>query len=179
MGGGNTVWVAAASATSNDQASREKKKFVFSTLHWHLLALSIVGNKHRANTRLILQQRCAHSWSMGGLASRLDTLKSIKKLSDMGNEVKSKKISADRAHAIVMEDIAAEDWHEELLVTVTRVNAFSLDTRKRSKISSPHFPRLHQVIEEAELDKAWDLNAAEDAPTEALVDHEEEHDGSE
>jgi hypothetical protein len=46
---------------------------------------------------------------MGGLASRLDTLKSIKKLSDMGNEVKSKKISADRAHAIVMEDIAAED----------------------------------------------------------------------
>jgi hypothetical protein len=33
-------------------------------------------------------------------------------------------------------------------------------------------------IEEAELDEAWDLNAAEDTPTERLVEHEEENDGS-
>jgi hypothetical protein len=34
-------------------------------------------------------------------------------------------------------------------------------------------------IEEAKLDEVWDLNAAEDAPTECLADHEEEDDGSE
>jgi hypothetical protein len=41
--------------------------------------------------------------------------------------VNSKRISADRAHAIVVEDIAAEDWNEQLLVTV--------DTRKISEMS--------------------------------------------
>jgi hypothetical protein len=37
--------------------------------------------------------------------------------------VKSKWISAERAHAIVMDDIAAEDWHEAnslLLLLVSR-----------------------------------------------------------
>jgi hypothetical protein len=33
--------------------------------------------------------------------------------------------------------------------------------------------------EKAELDEAWDLNPAEDAPTECLAEHEEENDGPE
>jgi hypothetical protein len=32
--------------------------------------------------------------------------------------------SRDREHAIVMERIAAEDWHEQLLITVASVKAF-------------------------------------------------------
>jgi hypothetical protein len=35
------------------------------------------------------------------------------------------------------------------------------------------------LIEEAELDEAGDLTAADDAPTECLADHDEENDGSE
>jgi hypothetical protein len=57
---------------------------------------------------------------MGGLASRLETLKTHKKLF----EVKSKRISAGRAHTIIMEEIAAEDCYEQLLATVARVKAF-------------------------------------------------------
>jgi hypothetical protein len=65
------------------------------------------------------------------------------------------------------------------------VSRLSFDTRK--KISSSSLPRPYQVhmqkeiwdIEEAKLDEAWDLNAAEDAPTECLSEHEEENDGSE
>jgi hypothetical protein len=38
--------------------------------------------------------------------------------------VKSKRISLERAHAIVTEDTATEDWHEQLLVTFLRVKAF-------------------------------------------------------
>jgi hypothetical protein len=43
---------------------------------------------------------------------RLATLQTLKELFDLGNKVKSKRISADRAHAIVMEGVAADDWHE-------------------------------------------------------------------
>jgi hypothetical protein len=34
-----------------------------------------------------------------------------------------------------------------------------------------HTEETSEDIEEAELDEAWDLNAAEDAPTECLADH--------
>jgi hypothetical protein len=71
---------------------------------------------------------------MGGLATkiaknfppmRLDTrLRTLTKLFDVGNKVKSKMTLADRAHAIGMEDIAAKDWHEQLLVIVAHVKAF-------------------------------------------------------
>jgi hypothetical protein len=54
---------------------------------------------------------------------RLDTLKTLKILFDLGNKVKSTTISADREHAIVREDIAFEGWHEQLLATVDRVKA--------------------------------------------------------
>jgi hypothetical protein len=36
----------------------------------------------------------------------------------------ARKISADGAQAIVIEDIRAEDWHEQLVATVARVKAF-------------------------------------------------------
>jgi hypothetical protein len=42
-----------------------------------------------------------------------------------------------------------------------------------------HTEETSEDAEEAELDEAWDLNAAEDAPTEYLLDHEEENDDSE
>jgi hypothetical protein len=38
---------------------------------------------------------------------------------------------------------------------------------------------MSEDIEEAELDEAWDLNAAKDAPTECLAYNEEENDGFE
>jgi hypothetical protein len=37
--------------------------------------------------------------------------------------VNSKRISVNRAHATVTEDIAAEDWHEQLLVSVELSNS--------------------------------------------------------
>jgi hypothetical protein len=45
--------------------------------------------------------------------------------------------------------------------------------------SGTHTEEKSMNIEEAKLDEVWDLNAAEDAPTECLADHEEEDDGSE
>jgi hypothetical protein len=54
---------------------------------------------------------------------KLETLKTLKRLFDRGNSVKSKRMSGDRAHAIVMDE-AAEDWHEQLIVTIARVKAF-------------------------------------------------------
>jgi hypothetical protein len=56
---------------------------------------------------------------------KLDPLETFKKPFVLEDEVKSKRISVDRAHTIVMEDISAEDLHEQLLVTVARVKAFS------------------------------------------------------
>jgi hypothetical protein len=52
-----------------------------------------------------------------------------------------------------------------LLLLVSRLSS---DTRKISKISSSSLPRPRQIKEEAELNKAWDLDAAKDAPTEGL-----------
>jgi hypothetical protein len=67
------------------------------------------------------------------------------------------------------------------------VSRLSSDSPKISKMSSSSLLRPHQAhreetseeIKEAELNKVCDLNAAEDAPTECLTDHEEENDGSE
>jgi hypothetical protein len=64
---------------------------------------------------------------------KLETLKTLKRLDDPGNKVKSRRMSGGSAHAIVMEG-AARGWYEQLLVTVVRVKASS-DTRKVSKIS--------------------------------------------
>jgi hypothetical protein len=62
-------------------------------------------------------------------------LKTLKKLFQLGNEVKSMPIEADRAHAAVIEGIAAEDWHaQRLLLLLVVVARLSLDTRKISKI---------------------------------------------
>jgi hypothetical protein len=44
--------------------------------------------------------------------------------------------------------------------------------------SGAHTEETSADIEEAELDEVWDLNAAEDAPTECLADHQEENDDS-
>jgi hypothetical protein len=57
---------------------------------------------------------------------RFDTLQSFNRLLGLGNNIKSMRIAGDRAHVIVMEDIAAEDWNEQLL---------SSDTRTISKMS--------------------------------------------
>jgi hypothetical protein len=115
---------------------------------------------------------------------RLATLQTLKDLFDLGNKVKSKRISADRAHAIVMEGVAADDWHEKLIVTVARVKAFFGYTKdKQNKLirlakapSGLPIEETSEDIEEAELDQARDLNAAaeeeEDAPIEGLAEHE-------
>jgi hypothetical protein len=54
----------------------------------------------------------------------------------MGNTVKSKRISGDRAHAIVMEDTPAEEWHEQLLVTVARVKPIFGNSKNQQVRSS-------------------------------------------
>jgi hypothetical protein len=115
---------------------------------------------------------------------RLDTLKILRKLFDLGSEVKSKRILADRAHAIVMEEIAAEDWHEHLLGTggcVKAVFGYSKDNliKFADVPSGAHTDETSEDIEESKLDEAWDMNAAEDAPTQCLTYHEEESDGFE
>jgi hypothetical protein len=45
--------------------------------------------------------------------------------------------------------------------------------------SGAYAEAMSEDKEEAEFDDAWGLNAAEDAPTKCLADHEEENDGSE
>ncbi len=72
-----------------------------------------------------------------------------------------------------MEDIAAENWHEQLLVTSAHVKAFvgqSKDTQHAlvkfaDAPSGAHTEETSEDIEETKLDETWDLNAAEDAPT--------------
>jgi hypothetical protein len=105
---------------------------------------------------------------------RLDTFTTLKIYFWSGKlKLKGKRISADKAHVIVMEDITAEDWHERLLVTVARVKAFFVYSKdKRDELitlvkvpSGAHTEETSEDIEEAELDKALDLDAAEDAPT--------------
>ena len=60
--------------------------------------------------------------------------------------MKSKRILTDRAHAIVMEDIAAEDWHEQLLVTVAR-SRISNDTRTKTFTEGPSGAHTEDVEE--------------------------------
>jgi hypothetical protein len=69
-----------------------------------------------------------------------------------GEKAKSKRISADRAHTIVMEDIAAEDWHEQPVGTVARDKAFSgcskdqRDDLTKVAEAPSGLPKPHQVI---------------------------------
>jgi hypothetical protein len=80
-----------------------------------------------------------------------------------------------------------EAWDLQLLVTVARVKAlFGYSKDKQGKLtkfaqapSGAQKEELSTKIEDAELGEAWDLNAAEDAPTECLSEHEEENDGFE
>jgi hypothetical protein len=47
----------------------------------------------------------------------------------------ARKISADGAQAIVMEDFRADDWHQQMVATVARIKALS-GSREISKTSS-------------------------------------------
>jgi hypothetical protein len=87
-------------------------------------------------------------------------------LSSFRRQNKEQKISADRAHAKVTEEISAEDWHEQELLLVLRLSS---DTRKISKKSSSnkfaeassgrHTDETSEDVDEVELDEACDLNA--------------------
>jgi hypothetical protein len=68
-----------------------------------------------------------HKVNNAELSSCSEVLLSIR-FAASGNKVKSKRISADRAHTIVMEGIAADDWHEQLLLL--RVSRLSSDYTK-------------------------------------------------
>jgi hypothetical protein len=58
---------------------------------------------------------------------RTRRLKTLKSLSNLGVTWK-RRISAD-AFVIMMEDIAADDWHEQLLVTITGVKTVFEQTK--------------------------------------------------
>jgi hypothetical protein len=127
---------------------------------------------------------------------RLDKLKRLTALFDLGNKIKSKRIPGDRVHAIVMEEIAAEDWHKQLLVIVARVKAFfgySKD-KQDTLITAAELAELTEAplggdaeettedIDEAELDEARDLIEAKDLdgddPAEFLAEQDEEREDS-
>jgi hypothetical protein len=104
---------------------------------------------------------------------RLDTIKKLKTLFDAGNKCKSKRISGEGAHAKVMEDVAADDWHEQLIVTVARVKAFfgySKDKYEKlivlaTLVEAPSGAPTEETsedIEEAELDDSRDQMEAEE-----------------
>jgi uncharacterized protein with von Willebrand factor type A (vWA) domain len=57
-----------------------------------------------------------------------DALKVLKQLFDLGRTDKSKRISADRAHVIVMEQVAARNWYEKMIFTVARIKVFYSST---------------------------------------------------
>jgi hypothetical protein len=139
---------------------------------------------------------------------RLDTLQKLKSLYDVGNKFKSKRISGDRAHAMVMEEIASEDWHEQLLVTVARVKAFfgyskarqdaliheatlriSDETSEFEGSEAAETFETFEDIEDAERQEAealnarenseaWDFSAADDQDSEEQ-EHEIESGGTE
>jgi hypothetical protein len=75
-------------------------------------------------------------WACYKTSNSLPPIKTLKKCYDMGNTVKSKRISGDRAHAIVMEDTPAEEWHEQLLVTVARVKPIFGNSKNQQVRSS-------------------------------------------
>jgi hypothetical protein len=136
---------------------------------------------------------------------RLDTLQKLKSLYDVGNKFKSKRISGDRAHATVMEEIASEDWHEQLIVTVARVKAFFGYSKARqdaliheatlrisdetSEFEGSEAAETFEDIEDAERQEAealnarenseaWDFSAADDQDSEEQ-EHEIESGGTE
>jgi hypothetical protein len=98
---------------------------------------------------------------------KLETLKTLKRLYDLGNTVKSKRLSGDRAHAMVMLEVA-EDWHEQLIVTIARVKAFFGYGKKRQdklireaegiEEADADTQETLEEIEAVELDEARDLN---------------------
>jgi hypothetical protein len=65
----------------------------------------------------------------------VSTLQVLKQLYDSGKGDKSKRISADRAHVIIMEQVAACDWHEQMICTIARIKVFFSQTpAKMSKL---------------------------------------------
>jgi hypothetical protein len=65
-------------------------------------------------------------------------------LFDLGNKVKRKRTSADRAHAIVMKTLQLRTGMSNCLLLLLVSRLFS-DTRKISKMISSRFPRPHQA----------------------------------
>lgn len=65
----------------------------------------------------------------------VSTLQVLKDLFDGGIADKSKKVSADRAHVVITEQIALRDWYERSICTVARVKAFyALSPKKMSEM---------------------------------------------
>jgi hypothetical protein len=135
----NAVRAAAASATTNDQTSpKNKKARVFNS------ALALVGVEHdgpQAESRHTsdFTNRDVyrlHHW-VGLLQEKQKSSANETRYTSDSQEAfrpgkrseEQERISADRAHAIITEDIAAKDWFEQLHVT----SRLSSDTRKISK----------------------------------------------
>jgi hypothetical protein len=65
----------------------------------------------------------------------LQVMAAMTQLFDMGNKEKSRKMSGERAHALLMEDVAQYDWHEQVIMSVARVKGvFGMTTANHQKL---------------------------------------------
>jgi hypothetical protein len=66
---------------------------------------------------------------------RLESAVLLVRLFDMGNKEKSRKMSGERAHALLMEDVAQYDWHDQVIMRVARVKGvFGMTTANHQKL---------------------------------------------
>ena len=59
---------------------------------------------------------------------KLETIVKLNTLFERGNKDKSRRVSADRARIILIEEILAKDWFEQCLITESRIKVFFATT---------------------------------------------------
>jgi hypothetical protein len=60
----------------------------------------------------------------------------LQQLYQKGKDCKSRKVSADKAHQILLTEIIPNNWHAQCIVTVAKIKAFfSLTPKKMDKMS--------------------------------------------
>lgn len=86
-----------------------------------------------------IPRECIHGWAMypGNTGWKLSyyVLQKLNQLYLMGKDDKKRKVSADRALRIVLDEVVFDNWYEQLSVTVPKIKAFfSLSSLKQSKL---------------------------------------------
>ena len=88
----------------------------------------------------------------------VEVMKKLNELFETGRKDKKRRVSADRAWKILVDQIIECDWEQRVLITVPRIKAFfQLDRDKQTKLINDNdlnqYMELVQENEEDELDE--------------------------